>query len=126
LVIQNKTDKEKLQGTWHAVSGEAEGKDVSEEFVKKLSIVFTGDKITVSGLVRGEKDTGVEGTFKLDPAAKPKTIDINLTNKEDALGIYELDGDTLKLCVVEAANNERPTEFAGKNKQVLMVLKRQK
>jgi RNA polymerase sigma factor (sigma-70 family) len=126
LAIQGKTDKEKLQGTWHAVSGEAEGKDVSEEFVKKLSIVFAGDKITLAGLVRGENEKGVEGTFKLDPTAKPKAIDINITNKEDAVGIYELEGDTLKLCIVEAANNERPSEFAGKNRQVLIVLKRQK
>jgi hypothetical protein len=43
------------------------------------------------GLVRGEKETGVEGTFKLDPAAMPKAIDISLTNREDALGIYEVE-----------------------------------
>jgi RNA polymerase sigma-70 factor (ECF subfamily) len=125
LAVQDKTDKEKLQGTWHAVSGEVGGKDVSEEFAKKLSIVFAGDKITLAGLVRGEKENGVEGTFKLDPTAKPKAIDIHITNKEDGVGIYELDGDTLKLCMVEATL-ERPTEFAGKDRQVLIVLKRQK
>jgi RNA polymerase sigma-70 factor (ECF subfamily) len=125
-VEKAKSDKEKLQGRWVAVSGEVGGKKVPEEFVQNCQIRIAGDKITLTGLVKGEKDKGVEGTFKLDPAAKPKAIDLSLTNREDALGIYELDRDSLKLCLVEATGAERPTEFAGKDKQVLIILKRSK
>jgi RNA polymerase sigma factor (sigma-70 family) len=121
-----KSDKDKLQGTWVAVSGEAGGKKAPDEFIQKCQVVIAGDKITLAGLVRGEKEKGVEGTFKLDPATKPKAIDIGLTNREDALGIYEVAGDTLKICLVEATGNERPTEFAGNDKQILIVLKRSK
>jgi RNA polymerase sigma factor (sigma-70 family) len=119
-----KTDKDKLQGIWVAVSGEAGGKKAPEEFVQKCKIVIAGDKITLAGLVRGEKEKGVEGTFKLDTAATPRAIDISLTNREDALGIYAVDRDTLKMCFVEATGNERPTEFAGKGQQILVVLKK--
>ena len=121
-----KSDKDKLQGSWVAVSGEVGGKKAPEEFVQKCQVIIAGDKITLTGLVRGEKEKGVEGTFKLDPATKPKAIDISLTNREDALGIYELDRDTLKICLVEATGSERPTEFAGKDQQLLIILKRSK
>jgi RNA polymerase sigma-70 factor (ECF subfamily) len=121
-----KADKDKLDGTWVAESGEHGGKKAAEEFVQKCKIVIAGDKITLAGLVRGEKEDGVEGTFKVDPTAKPKTIDISLANREDVVGIYELDGDTLKVCLVESKGNTRPTEFGGTGQQVLIVLKRSK
>jgi RNA polymerase sigma factor (sigma-70 family) len=119
-----KTDKDKLQGTWIAVSGEAGGKKAPEEFVHKCKVVIVGNKVTLVGLVKDEKENGVEGTFKVDPAEKPPAIDISLTNREDALGIYEVDGDTLKMCFVEATGNERPTAFTGKGQQILIVLKK--
>jgi uncharacterized protein (TIGR03067 family) len=121
-----KTDKDKLHGTWAAVSGETAGKKAPEEFVQKCKVVITGDKISLVGLVRGEKETGVEGTFKLDPAAMPKAIDISLTNREDALGIYEVEGDTLKMCLVEATGKERPTEFVGKDQQIHLKKSKEK
>jgi RNA polymerase sigma-70 factor (ECF subfamily) len=121
-----KSDKDKLQGSWVAVSGEVGGKKAPEEFVQKCQVIIAGDKITLTGLVRGEKEKGVEGTFTLDPATKPRAIDISLTNREDALGIYELERDTLKLCLVEATGSERPTEFAGRDQQLLIILKRSK
>ncbi len=41
------------------------------------------------------------------------------------LGIYLLEGDTLKWCV-STPGNERPTEFATKGSNFLLVMKRQK
>jgi RNA polymerase sigma-70 factor (ECF subfamily) len=122
----DKTDKDKLQGSWNAVSAEMGGKEIPEETVKSCKFVFTNDKVVIIGLFRGEKEKGVEGTFKLVPTAKPKAIDITITNKEDALGIYDLKEDTLTICMVEATGNQRPNEFAGKDKQILIVLKRTK
>jgi RNA polymerase sigma-70 factor (ECF subfamily) len=121
-----KQDKDRIQGTWVAVSGESDGKEVPDEFVKKCKIVFAGDKITIGGLVKVPGEEEAQGTFKLDPATKPPTIDLTISEKERALGIYELKGDTLKLCMIEADGNERPTQFAGKDKAVLVVLKRKK
>jgi uncharacterized protein (TIGR03067 family) len=71
------------------------------------------------------------GTFVLDPGKKPKTIDIKFTEGPEkgntSLGIYELDGDTLKICLTITAK-DRPTEFAAKAKSGhgFEVLKREK
>jgi uncharacterized protein (TIGR03067 family) len=116
-----KTDKDKLQGPWQAVSGEKRGQPVADNLVQNYKVTFTGDKIKLSTI-----DDSPEGTYTLDPAKKPKTIDITISDRERAIGIYEVDGDTLKLCMVEDKDgNERPTEFAGKGKAILIEFKRQ-
>ena len=54
------------------------------------------------------------GTQKLDPSKSPKTIDVTVTeglNKGAVmLGIYEINGDTLKVCF-DPEGKKRPTEF---------------
>jgi uncharacterized protein (TIGR03067 family) len=115
------TDKEKLKGTWQAVSGEEGGKALADDFVKNYKAVFTDDKVKLSAT--GDKG---EGTYTIDQTKKPKTIDIRVSDTEKAIGIYEVDGDTLKLCMVEDKDgNARPTEFAGKDKAILIEFKRQ-
>ena len=49
----------------------------------------------------------------------------SIEDKIKVLGIYELKGDDLKICL-SLANAPRPTEFSAtaKNEQSLMVLKR--
>ena len=69
-------------------------------------------------------------TFKLDPTQKLKEMDATggvLPAKKDRtfLGIYELDGDTLKWCV-DNRRKERPTEFRTANGAYLLILKRRK
>jgi len=58
-----------------------------------------------------------EGTFKVDAARTPRTLDLLFTEGPEkgntALGIYELDGDTWKLCLSVTAKT-RPKEFATK------------
>jgi RNA polymerase sigma-70 factor (ECF subfamily) len=116
-----KTDKAKLQGTWQAVSGEENGRPFQDTFLTKYKATFTGDKVKLSAI-----DDSGEGTYTLDPTKKPKTIDITIKENEKAIGIYEVEGDTLKLCMTEDKDgNERPTEFAGKDKAILIVFKRQ-
>jgi RNA polymerase sigma factor (sigma-70 family) len=118
---QARRDREKLQGTWQAVSGEESDKPLSDDFVKNYKATFTGDKVKLSAI-----DDSGEGTITLDPTKDPKTIDVEISDSEKALGIYQVEGDTLKLCMVEDKDgNERPTEFAGTGKQVLIVFKRQ-
>jgi uncharacterized protein (TIGR03067 family) len=67
--------------------------------------------------------------FKLDPAKKPKTIDMTAekAKQEQVLGIYELKDDDLKLCFAKGGG-ERPTEFISKagTNQTVIVLKRVK
>jgi uncharacterized protein (TIGR03067 family) len=121
-----KKDQEAFQGTWVAVSGEQDGKPVPPEEVKKMKLVVKGNRYTFTA---GEETE--EGTFKLDPAKKPKAVDVMPTTGRDkgktVLGIYEMEGDTHKSCFAPAGK-ERPTEFAGKpgSGNSLFVLKRAK
>ena len=94
-----KKDKEKLQGAWKAATVEAGGKSVDE--TEEHRLIFCGDEF---GVKKGE-ETMIKGKFKIDSSRKPKEIDMefieakrdNLRGKT-ALGIYQLDGDTLKWC----------------------------
>ena len=88
-------------------------------------LTFTPDHIAGK---QDEKYLG-EGGFKLDLLKQPRWMDATGTKGPQRgrryLGIYALDGDTLKWCV-STPGNERPTEFATKNGQFLLILKRQK
>jgi len=59
----------------------------------------------------------MKAKFKIDPIKKPKTIDYTVTDGPEkgktVLGIYELDGDTVKFCF-SAPDKERPSEFTAK------------
>ena len=124
----DRKDKEKLQGTWMAVSGEKEGKDDPE--ATKHALVFEGDKFSIK---RGDKVI-VQGTFKVDASKSPKTMDIDITEgaenvkNKTAQAIYALDGDDLTWCVAEPGSGERPEKLATKEgvKHLLVKLKRQK
>jgi uncharacterized protein (TIGR03067 family) len=71
------------------------------------------------------------GIVAVDPTKSPKTIDINFVRGTEARigmfqGIYELDGDTLKVCL--GTEKGRPTEMASAegSKNLLIVFKRKK
>jgi uncharacterized protein (TIGR03067 family) len=100
----------KFQGTWTFESSEAGGKDLPAGELKGLVLTFEGDKHTV----KKGNEVIQAGTQKLDPFQSPKAIDVTLTegvNKGAVmLGIYEINGDTLKVCF-DAAGKKRPTQF---------------
>jgi uncharacterized protein (TIGR03067 family) len=116
-----KGDKEKLQGTWVLVSGEHDGQPIPEEVAKTVKLVFVGDKVTLH-----HNDQKNEGTFKVAPDKKPKELDLDMDSGA-VKGIYQLDGDTLKLANAKPGE-ERPKEFPKKEGSGLTVatLKRQK
>jgi uncharacterized protein (TIGR03067 family) len=124
----DKKDKEKLQGTWTAVSGEKEGKEDPE--AKEHALVFEGDKFSVK---RGDKVV-VRGTFKINAAKSPKTMNMEISEgpndvkDKTAQAIYALDGDELTWCVAEPGSGERPEKLATKEgvKHMLVKLKREK
>src|SRR5438876_9873472 len=90
-----KKDQEKLQGDWTLVSGERDGQEFPEDLVKSLKRTMKDDTFTVTR----DGETVAKGTFTLDPSKKPKAIDIKLEAAANPVhGIYELDGDTFKLC----------------------------
>jgi uncharacterized protein (TIGR03067 family) len=100
----------KFQGTWTIESSETGGHALSADSLKDLVLTFEGDKHTVKN---GDEVIQV-GTQKLDPSKSPKNIDVTLTDGPSKgalmLGIYEFDGDTLKVCF-DPLGKKRPTEF---------------
>src|SRR5437763_14240052 len=100
----------KFQGTWTFESSEAGGQKLPADQLKGLVLTFEGAKHTVKN---GTEVVQV-GTQTIDPSKSPKAIDVTLTDGPMKgavlLGIYELDGDTLKVCF-DTGGKKRPTEF---------------
>src|SRR5262249_39470738 len=116
----------KFQGTWTFESVEAGGKEEPAADFKGITVVFEGDKYAVK---KGDEVIQA-ATLKLDPSKSPKTLDSTVTegpNKGTViLGIYEISGDTLKVCF-DPEGKKRPTEFkTTSGPQTLVVHKRVK
>jgi uncharacterized protein (TIGR03067 family) len=120
-----KKEHEQLQGNWSFVQAEHDGHKSSQDKLKALKLSIGADKLTLRG------DKGMEYAYKIDPAKKPKIIDVTPSDGPDKgmvlQGIYELNGDELKLCLSKPGR-DRPTEFVSKENTglVLILLKREK
>jgi uncharacterized protein (TIGR03067 family) len=121
-VDQSKKDLEMLQGTWSLVSMEAEGKKLPEEAYKGVKVVFEKNKMTM-----GKGDKTETATVILDASKKPKWINTTAKGGDELEGIYDLNGDDLKICLSKK-RGDRPKEFITKadREHGLLVLKRQK
>ncbi len=102
----SKKDATELQGTWKVTALEAGGRQVPAESVKGNQFIFKGDKVSLTGHAKDLR------TYRLDATAEPKGIDISGTDaNEFSKGIYEIDGDTLKLCLSQSTKLDRPKDF---------------
>lgn len=115
-----KDEFKKLNGTWKPTAAELAGKKFPDEQVKAMKLVMVDDRYTVT--VGEQLD---KGTVKLDLKAKPKAMDITGTdgpNKGKTYpAIYELSGDTLKVCYA-LEGKERPTEFKTQTGTALFLV----
>src|SRR5262249_16780294 len=115
-----------IQGAWGYATLELDGKAIPEQSLGGSKLEIAGNKFTST---TGE--VVYKGTVKLDATQKPKTIDLMFTEGPEkgntALGIYELNGDTWRICLTVTAK-ERPKEFATKSGSglALETLKRKK
>jgi uncharacterized protein (TIGR03067 family) len=115
-----KKELKSLEGTWTVASATFKGKSDKEEGGE---FIFTPDQLTIKSK-DGKKEIV---SFKIDPSKKPKIMDFTpgaeKKNASPGKAIYELDGDTLKICV--GPPDKRPDEISDKG-QVLFTLKRKK
>jgi uncharacterized protein (TIGR03067 family) len=122
-----KKEYDKFEGTWKMESFTVDGKPTPIETFAEFRMTLKGENFTT---VTAEGKTN--GTYKIDPSKSPKTIDITFTGGQldglTMLGVYELDGDTYKVCLPAGGGKERPKELASKpgSGLVLEVLKRVK
>ena len=114
-----------LSGTWkgYAVAGKGENPDTGPV---KLELAITEKKIHGVSFQNDERVDQGEGEYTLNLSAAPRTLDgakLRLNGRKDEwLGIYTLEGDTLKWCV---GRRERPTTFETFKGQFLLILKRE-
>jgi uncharacterized protein (TIGR03067 family) len=105
-----KKDLQQFQGSWRAVSIQhVDGRQATQDELQNTTLVIDGNKFTLT-----LKDLAVSGTFTIDPAKSPKTIDVVLATAkkpdEKLLGIYQLQGDTRQSCFA-VLGKERPKDF---------------
>jgi uncharacterized protein (TIGR03067 family) len=125
-----KKDLDKLQGTWEITEVVNSGKAIAGEKLKGGQVVFKGDEMTIK---EGDDDKDPRKfTVKLDPGKKPRALDATALNRDQkgsvSPGIYELDGDALKICSPNDDSKERPKAFKSEegSSVILLTLKRVK
>jgi uncharacterized protein (TIGR03067 family) len=121
-----KEDRANLQGSWAAVSGEQEGQPLPAEALKQVRVTFSGDDVTFY-----PKRDKARTAFKLDAATTPRGIVLTAQEGTDkgksVSGIYDLQGDRLKLCLALRPGTKAPTAFAAgpESGLLLLVLRRE-
>ena len=106
---QSKKDLDAMQGNWRAVAVEAKGMPSGEDAIKKFKLIVKKDDYSVK--VNGKDHVSAKLMLKAD--RKPKELDLVQETGPVYKGIYEIDGDTFKICICLSsdADSERPKEF---------------
>jgi uncharacterized protein (TIGR03067 family) len=122
VIVQH--ELKRFEGTWRFESLEIQGQAVPIKAVEASRLILKDDRFEQT-----EAPGTARGTYAVDPIARPRTMDITLTEGpqkgQTIQGIYELSTDTYKLCF-SLGGKARPTEFASKPRSgwALEVLKR--
>lgn len=99
-----------LEGEWRFASLEIDGAPVPEAALAHSRILMDGDRFRTES-----PEATYEGVFTIDVEATPPRIDIEFVEGPEAgntcEGIYQLDGDSLTLCLA-LAGAARPKAFA--------------
>lgn len=116
----------KLQGVWKQIACERDGlTEPPDEQGWEPTTTFLGDTYVVT---LADGSTPIKGTYKLDPAKTPKTVDWLDSVGDDAgktlPAIYSLEGDRFIFCAAYPGQ-ARPTEFRTRPGHVLRVSQRQ-
>jgi uncharacterized protein (TIGR03067 family) len=106
-------ERRRLKGSWQVLSYRFDGKDTpADELTEAFSIYDAEGVVTVQN--KGE--VIFRGKTAIDPSKTLKTIDLTFTEGarkgETALGIYEMDGDNLRVCRA-SPGAPRPTKYSS-------------
>jgi len=105
-----KDELKRHQGTWSVTSSIYDGQPASDEVIRSIHRIVTGDHVVWER--DGKRFAGTR--IELDPAREPRSIDVipdgGRNRGERVLGIYKLEGDRLTICMA-APDRPRPKEF---------------
>jgi uncharacterized protein (TIGR03067 family) len=113
------SDQKRIQGRWQVVDQESSKAKSKTPFPSTAVWEFQGESLTIHRTSNADEDQ--RGTFSLSRGAEQKLFDFSSTRPDgspfDMLGIYEFDGDFLKLCYwirldPADAQFKRPDSFA--------------
>jgi uncharacterized protein (TIGR03067 family) len=118
-------DLEAMQGDWAVIEYVVDGIKSEDDNAQSLFRTIKGNHYTVFLF---DKPLG-SGTIKLDATRMPKTID-SIPDKmpgKPFLGIYEIDGNRVKVCYAPPGK-DRPTELASKkgSEHTFMIWERER
>jgi len=106
-----RNDLERIQGTWSVVELEMEGQTISGGMLGNARVEIIGNRFSSVGM-----GSVYEGTLILDDSANPRHItmqfDVGPEKGNTNLGIYQLDGDALKICL-STRGTVRPAVFSA-------------
>jgi uncharacterized protein (TIGR03067 family) len=101
-----------LEGEWEMVSAVFNGVPMDANMVKWCRRITRGN---VTAVIAGPQ-TMLKAQFRLDDAPRPRAIDyVNLhgaAKGKPQVGIYELTGDTLRICM-SPPGKRRPNDFCS-------------
>ena len=104
-----KDDAKAVQGNWKPIKAELAEQPIPGAVLMSTSLKLDDGKYEV--FVGGTPD---RGTYALNSVTKPKSMTVTGTdgpnNGKTFPAIYELNGDTLRICY-DLSGAQRPTEF---------------
>jgi uncharacterized protein (TIGR03067 family) len=107
-----KKDLAKLQGEWSMISAQQDGQEASKDLIRGSKRVCKEDELTVTI----DDLLYMKAKITLDPSKKPKAIDYKVIEGfkkgKTLLGIYEVEGDTVKFCFARPGK-DRPDDFTA-------------
>ena len=120
-------DAEKIQGTWTVADVERGGSKMPESLRTKMQVIIKDGSMAIVVDKDDPKTKGEEAKLELDPSTKPKSLQMTSPDKDKPTvrGIYELEGDTLKMCW-RMNGGARPSAFGTvpQSDLILFVLNR--
>jgi uncharacterized protein (TIGR03067 family) len=121
----DKKDLDLMQGDWAVVEYVTDGVKAEDDNAQALFRTVKGSQYTV---FLYDKPLA-SGSIKLDASQKPKHIDSTPEKMpgKPLLGIYEIEGDRIKVCNA-APGKDRPMEFESKkgSGHTLVIWEREK
>lgn len=110
-----------LEGTWIATAMTANGEAAADDDLAKIKLTMgeAGFRMVLPTATK-------RGEWEVDLNASPKEIDFVVDDRPDMLAVYDLAGDTLRICMSQQGE-PRPNDFTAKkgSGRTLLVLKRQ-
>src|SRR5579872_3776408 len=108
-VMAQEGELQKLQGIWNIVSLEVNGQKTNA--APGSRVLIEGDRFSSQGM-----GAEYDGTIEVDPSVTPKALTFHFTGGPEkgnsSLGIYELNGDDLRICIT-TRGDVRPAAFAS-------------